>query len=161
MYASMAAGEANNCEVLKKALLKRHQLKEECFRTKFHESKPQNEEIVIQYVARLRRYLTRWMELSDIEHSFDAVLREQFVSMCLQELALFLKECVPRTMEETSKLAEQYVEARGGSLATNRFTRATPTAVNRPLQSTNTHSPSSQRSEPRPDRSKKCYICHK
>ena len=166
VYASMAPDEANNYEALKKALLKRYQLTEEGFRTKFRESKPQKEETVVQYVARLRRYLTRWMELSDIEHSFDAVsdlmLREQFVSMCPQELALFLKERVPRTIEETSKLAEQYVEAHGGSLVANRSTRATPTAVNRPSQSTNTQPQhSSQRSEPRSDRSKKCYICHK
>ena len=121
---------------------------------------------VVQSVARLRRYLTRWMELSDVEHSSDAVsdfmLREQFVSMCPQEMALFLKERVQRTIEETSKIAEQYVEAHGGSLVANRSTRATPTAVNRQSQSTNTlPQPSSQRSEPRSDRSKKCYICHK
>ena len=117
-------------------------------------------------MARLRRYLTRWMELSTIEHSFDAVsdlmLREQFVSIRPQELALFLKERVPRTTEDTLKLAEQYVEAHGGSLVTNRSTRTTATAVNRPSQSTNTQPQhSSQSSKPRSDRSKKCYICHK
>ena len=73
VFASMAFDEANNSEALKKALLKRYQLTEEGFRTKFGESKPHNENIVVQYVARLRRYLTRWVELSDIEHSFNAV----------------------------------------------------------------------------------------
>ena len=72
-------------------------------------SKSQKEETVVQYMARLRRYLTRWLELSDIEYLFDAVsylmLREQFISMCPQELALFLIERVARTLEETSKLA--------------------------------------------------------
>ena len=165
VYASMAPDEANNYEALKKTLLKRYQLTDEGFCTKFRESKPQKEETVVQYVARLRRYITRWVELSDIEHSFDAVsdlmLRKQFISMCLQELALFLKERVPRTIEDTTKL-EEYVEAHGGSFVTNRSTRATPTAVNRPSQSTNTQQQhSSQRSETRSDRSKKCYICHK
>ena len=92
--------EANNFNALKKAFLKRYQLTEEGFRNKLRESKPQKEETVVQFVARLRRYLTKWMELSDIVHSFDAVsdlmLREQFVSMCHQKLALFLKERVPR-----------------------------------------------------------------
>ena len=75
VYASMAPEE--------KALLKHYQLREEGFSTKIRESKPQKEEAVVQYVVRLQRYLTRWMELLDIQHSFDAVsdlmLREQFV----------------------------------------------------------------------------------
>ena len=79
-----------------------------------------------------------------------------------QELVLFLKERVPRTIEETSKLAEQYIEAYGGLLVANRSTRSTAPAVNRPSQSTNTQPQhSSQRSVPRSDWSKKCFICHK
>ena len=71
-------------------------------------------------------------------------------------------ERVQMTMEETSNNAEQYVEAHGGSLVVNRSRRTTPTAVNQPSQSTTTQpQPSSQRSEPRPDWSKKCYICQK
>ena len=81
------------------------------------------------------------MELSDIEHSFDAVsdlmLEEPFVSLCSQELALFVKECVPSTIEETSKLSEQYDEVHGVTLVANKSTRVIPTTVNRPLQSTN------------------------
>ena len=63
MYASMAPDKSKQ---LKKTLLKRYQLTEEGFRTKFYESKPQKEEAVVKYAAPMPRYLTRWIELSDI-----------------------------------------------------------------------------------------------
>ncbi len=164
VYASMAPDEANNYEALKIALLKRYQLTEEGFRGKFRESKPQKEETVVQYVARLRRYLTRWMELSGIEHSYDALsdlmLREQFISMCSQELAMFLKERVPKTIAEVTKLAEQYVEAHGVSLITSRPTRSAQPVTSRPPQSTNVQTQQSSQHDSKSDRPKKCFICH-
>ena len=120
----MPPSEANDYDVLKKAILKRYKLTEEGFRRKFRETPPLKEETVLQYAARLRRYLNRWIELSEVSEDFDKLvdlfLREQFVSMCSKDLSVFLRERVPQDMEELIDLAEHYVEAHGGSLVSGK-----------------------------------------
>ena len=74
----------SNYKAIRKALLKRNQLTKHVLAPEFACQNQQKEKTVVQYVGRLRRYLTWWKELSDIEHSFDTVsnlvLRERFVS---------------------------------------------------------------------------------
>ncbi|XP_069139202.1 uncharacterized protein [Argopecten irradians] len=41
------------------------------------------------------------------------MVRDQFLHCCGKELALFLKERVPKTMEEMARFADQFAEARG------------------------------------------------
>ena len=93
VYTSMPADQANDYPALKKAMLKRYQLTEEGFRLKFRESKPAHEETVLQFMARLERYFTRWVEMSQSEESFeslmDLIVREQFIGVCSTDLALF------------------------------------------------------------------------
>ncbi|XP_023932734.1 uncharacterized protein LOC112042433 [Lingula anatina] len=91
----MPAEEANNYDNLKVALLKRY------------------------IVARMKRYYQRWKELSEVEDTVeslnDLIIREQFMSTCSNELSVFLKERKPRTVDEMTRLAEQYLEAHSGS----------------------------------------------
>ena len=44
----------------------------------------------------------------------DLLLREQFLAGCHKDMSLFIKERKPKTIVEMTKLAEQYIEARGG-----------------------------------------------
>ncbi len=64
-------------------LLKRYQLTQEGFRRKFREEKQETDETVLQFVARLRRYLERWIQLADVQTTFeglqDLMLREQYM----------------------------------------------------------------------------------
>lgn len=46
----------------------------------------------------------------------DLLIREQFISTCSEDKRLLLRERVPTTVEEMTKLAEQYMEAHGGSI---------------------------------------------
>ena len=48
-----------------------------------------------------------------VESLTDLLVREQFIQTCT---ALFLKERMPKSMTEVTKLAEQNIEAHGGSL---------------------------------------------
>jgi hypothetical protein len=124
VYTSMSPSEASDYKALKVAVLKRYQLTEEGFRTKFRTSKPEQGETVFQYAARLRRYFTRWTEMADVESTYEALcdlmIREQFIRTCSLELSLFLKERAPCSMEEVTRLAEQYTEAHGGRISSNR-----------------------------------------
>ena len=83
VFTGVAAEDINEYNKLKLALLKRYQLTEEGFRRSFREEAPTNEESVHQFVARIRRYLERWVDLSGIEKTFpalqDLMVREQFL----------------------------------------------------------------------------------
>ena len=60
-------------------------------------------------MARLKRYLDRWTELAEANESVAAIkdlfIREQLINTCSKELALFLKERVPKTIDEATRLA--------------------------------------------------------
>jgi len=173
VYTSMPAADSNNYDKLKVALLKRYQLTADGFQRKFREGTPETGESVLQYVARLSRYLQRWIELSGIEKTFEAlcdlIIREQFLNTCYAELAIFIKERVPRDIESMTELAEQYLEAHDNEGQANRksqrpITRAA--AVQVVQQTGNLHkssyggrSPNSTRQRMYGDR--RCFICHR
>ena len=100
VYASMPDTDVDNYDHLKLALLKRYQLTEEGFRKRFRESKSEKGETVYQFVARLSRYFRRWVELSGITKTYDGLedfmVREQYLSTCGQDLAIFLRERIPK-----------------------------------------------------------------
>ena len=172
VYTSMPPEQASDYIALKVALLKRYQLTEEGFRVKFRTSKPEAGETVFQYVARIRRYFSRWTEMagtdSTYESLFDLLIREQFIQSCSPELAMFLKERAPATIAEVTRLAEQYVEAHGGRWSTSRSTsNAHHRATNaehygeRSLQSHRTGAPRKGDGHGGNDRSKSCFLCGK
>ena len=96
VYTSMPPEQADDYPALKKAVLKLYQLTEEGSRLKFRDSKPEQGEIVFQFMARLVRYFSRWTEMAEVDGTFeslvDLIIREQFIQTCSPELALFLKE---------------------------------------------------------------------
>ena len=96
VYSRIPAEEALKYEVLKEALLKRFEMTEEGFRRRFRSGRPEAGETFAQFAVRLKRYLDRWMDLSNAEKTFDGLvdllLREQFIQSCGWELTLFLRE---------------------------------------------------------------------
>ena len=136
VYSRLSVSDANDYDKLKEALLKRFRMTEEGFRKKFRSARPEAGETAPQFAVRLENYFCRWLDLASTKRSFDGVkdllLREQFINGCGKELALFLKERMPRNIEEMTKLAEQYVEAHGGN-----YSLFSPPQARRPQ-----HSPS-------------------
>ena len=90
------------------------------FCNKFRFSKPESGETVFQLVARLSRYFKRWVDLTEVEQNYNALsdllIREQFIGRCSESMRLFPQEKVLKSVEEMTKLAEQFMEAHGGSI---------------------------------------------
>jgi len=115
VYSRLPPEQAGDYDTLKQALLKWYQLSEDGFKRKFREATPETGESPMQFLTRLASYLQRWVELAKVRQTFDGLstlmIKEQYLSVCLPPLALFLKERSPTSMEELGQLAEQYCEA--------------------------------------------------
>ena len=116
VYALMPKEDAMNYDKLKVALLKRYELTEEGFKRKYKKCRPENGETFQQFTTRMKSYFTRWIDMASIEKSYeglqDLILREQLTFICNRDLELFLREREPKSLEQASKLADQYKEAR-------------------------------------------------
>ena len=116
VYALMPKEDALNYDKLKVALLKRYELTEEGFKRKYKKCRPENGETFQQFTTRMKSYFTRWIDMASIEKSYeglqDLILREQLTFICNRDLELFLREREPKSLEQASKLADQYKEAR-------------------------------------------------
>ena len=116
VYALMPKEDALNYDKLKVALLKRYELTEEGFKRKYKKCRPENGETFQQFTTRMKSYFTRWIDMASIEKSYeglqDLILREQLTFICNRDLELYLREREPKSLEQASKLADQYKEAR-------------------------------------------------
>ena len=116
VYALLPIEQSLDYNVLKTSLLKRYDLTEDGFKRRFRSSRPDPGETFVQFSVRLSSYMTRWIAMSNstntFEGLFDLILRDQFLHVCSQDLTVFLKQNVPKTVEEMAQLADQYREAR-------------------------------------------------
>ena len=116
VYAFMPKEDALNYDKLKVALLKRYELTEEGFKRKYKKCNTENGETFQQFTTRMKSYFTRWIDMASIEKSSeglqDLILREQLTFICNRDLELFLCDREPKSLEQASKLAEQYKVAR-------------------------------------------------
>lgn len=116
VFARLSPETALDFNELKNALLKRFDMTEDGFRKKFRFSKPDGSETFMQFSTRLDSYLERWIQLSKTNKTFDDLkdlfLREQFLLCCSKELALFLKERIPTSIQDMARYADQFAEAR-------------------------------------------------
>ena len=114
VYARLSSADAMNYKLVKMALLKRYNMTEEGFRSKFRSARPQKGENPSQFITRIRSYLNHWIDMAEIK-SFDAfkdlIIREQFDNICPQELTQHLKEDQFVSMENMCEQAERYLEA--------------------------------------------------
>ena len=113
----MSADEADDFDVLKKALLDRYHLNAEGFRMKLRESIADEGESQAQFITRLENYLNKWIELTKIPKTFagmvQLILTEQFISMCSNDLATFLKDPTWESLKDLGETANKYLEAHG------------------------------------------------
>ena len=116
VYALMPKEDALNYDKLKVALLKKYELTEEGFKRKYKKCRPENGETFQQFTTRMKSYFTRWIDMASIEKSYeglqDLILREQLTFICNRDQEIFLREREPKSLEQASKLADQYKEAR-------------------------------------------------
>jgi len=121
VYSRLPSDQVDDYDCLKEALLKRYQLTEDGFKRKFRSAKPEVGESPAQFLTRLASYLERWVELSKVEKSFEGLaslmIREQYLSICSESLALFLKERAITDLDKLATSAEQYTEAHNESFS--------------------------------------------
>ena len=121
VYSRLPDDTTLDSEKVKEALLIRYQLTEEGFKKRYRESDLEEGETPDQFYARIDGYLDCWVELSGTEKSYqglkELINKEQFISRCPQDLAIYLKEVAPQDHDEMTKHPQQYLCAHGKQLA--------------------------------------------
>ena len=116
IYALMLVKEALNYDMLKAALLKMYELTEEGFKRRYKKCRPDLGETFQQFTSRMKSYFTRWIDMSGMNKTYDGladlIFRDQLAFICNRDLELFLREREPKSLEQASKLGDQYKEAR-------------------------------------------------
>ena len=99
-------------QMLKDYLLMRFGCSVEDYKNKFRSAKPEQGVPMTVFLGQLRHSFSRWIELSNTEKTYNAVvdlfLREQFLSACSSNLATFLREKGDMTAKEMADIAERY-----------------------------------------------------
>ena len=108
---------------LKSALLKRYNLTEEGYRTKFRRVTTEQNETPLQFVVRLQCYFDKWMTLSGTDKAApkaiqDLFLKEQSLNSCPRDLSAHLREKPLRTMDKVADAAERFLTAPNRQLYT-------------------------------------------
>ncbi|XP_021341977.1 uncharacterized protein LOC110442615 [Mizuhopecten yessoensis] len=118
VFARLAPEQALSYAEIKAALLQRFDYTEDGFRKRFRDCGVESSETFVQFVMRIENYLTRWIEMAKCDRTFgelaDLILREQLLSGCTLDLALFLRERKPANVHQMAELADRFVEARSG-----------------------------------------------
>ncbi|CAH3117521.1 unnamed protein product, partial [Porites lobata] len=73
VYSRLSEEAAQDYDRVKLALMQRYDLTEDGYRRKFRASEPEVDESPEQFIVRLDRYLSRWLELSNTERSFEGL----------------------------------------------------------------------------------------
>jgi len=163
VYARLTAEESKDYKVLKDALLRRYQMTEDGYKRRFYSAKPEGGESPAQFITRLSNYLIRWIDLAEVEETFNGVcsliIREQYMSTCSKDLELFLRERAETDLAEIGKLAEQYEDAhRSGSSRRGGQQKEWKATEEDSKGDSNGKGPVRQE---RGHQAKKCFICSK
>ncbi len=168
-YSRLPVQDALNYEKVKDALLRRFELTEAGFKSKFYESKAEQGESPREFLARLDFFFTRWSELAGCPQTYlglkDFILREQYLSSCSSDLTIFLKERKPKSVEDMAALAESFLDAR---IQPKKETGKSATEKGKKVNSGDDKSqPGSNSKQPvksegaSPSTKVTCYICNK
>ena len=66
VYTCLFRSDCKNYDIVKKGLLRRYNLTNKGYRKKFRESQPDDGETPQQFLVRLKNYLKKWIQLSDV-----------------------------------------------------------------------------------------------
>ena len=97
---------------LKKELLQKFQCTAEGFREKLRNVRPDTDESFMSFVKHLNHLFGRWIDLADIQKTFDGLrdllVCEQILQSVSKDLAVFLRERDLKTPKEIIQHAESY-----------------------------------------------------
>ena len=93
----------------KTIIIKAYQLTDDHYRFRFRTSEKQQDKDFVQWGNRTRRYLNRWMEVTEATGNAEKILEQIMIERLLDavspELRAWLKEQKPKTTEELGNLA--------------------------------------------------------
>ena len=114
-YLELSPTDAQSYDLVKAHLLKRFQCTEEGFRSQFRAIQPQEDENMPTFFGRMKRFFSRWVEMSGVDNDFsrlvDLILREQLLHSCSESLVAFLREQKFDTVDAMVEAAERFREA--------------------------------------------------
>ena len=112
LYHGLSVSGSVQYDVLKKCLMTKFQCNAEGFREKFRACRPETSESFQSYGTRLSHLLERWVDMSEIEKTYDAlfdlVLSEQLLVSVSKDLAVFLRERNLKASKDMLEHAESY-----------------------------------------------------
>lgn len=165
VYALMPKEDALDYNALKTALLRRFELTDDGFKKKFRSCRPDTYETFSQFAARLSSYFDRWIEMAKTPKTYDGLydlmLRDQFIFVCSQDLKLFLKERIPKSLSTMAELADQYKDAR--NISAVQVTGKSKVIQKKPEVSSKSEKTESKDNKGKfvPKSERKCYKCQK
>ena len=112
-YTAMSAEESSDYQKVKRAMLHRYEVNEETHRLCFRRERKWPEESYRAWIYRITDYFDKWMK----DHKLavrDVMIMEQVLTNIPTEMAVWLKEHKPGSLDELSRLADEYALARKG-----------------------------------------------
>src|SRR5215469_10573225 len=168
----MGKENGKNYAMVKEALLERYNLTESAYKQKFRESKPQYEDTPARYLERIEQYLTKWIELSKTEKTYEGIKElfvvEQFLQTCQKELCVFLQENNAKPIEQITSHATYFINARNGKLISKDLTVINKRRIYEKEEKAHSNNQERKISYGRYDknyneirgRNNRCYICN-
>uniref|UniRef100_A0A1X7V3C9 CCHC-type domain-containing protein n=1 Tax=Amphimedon queenslandica TaxID=400682 RepID=A0A1X7V3C9_AMPQE len=112
-YTGLKGAHATDYMKVKTAVLHRYEVNEETCRQRFRQDKKKSEEFYYAWVCRVADLFDKWVKDSKLEVR-EIIIMEQVLSQVSPEMAVWLKERKPESIEQLSLLADKYVQVRSG-----------------------------------------------
>ncbi|XP_068250718.1 uncharacterized protein [Palaemon carinicauda] len=117
VYCELDPAIARNYQELKAALLKAFQVNPQVYRKKFREGYIETNESFVQYSYRSRQNFDKWLQLADVNKSYDDVcdfmIMDQLLANSSRDLRTFLLERVCENSHEMALAADRHLIAHG------------------------------------------------
>ena len=115
IFVSLSSEITSDYNQLKKELLLGFNKTPETYRVEFRNLRIGEDETFSQFVSRLRRCFDRWLEASNVTHTFEELLEfvlcDQFLASVPGELRTFLKEQGPSSLKDMTLRAQSWASA--------------------------------------------------
>ena len=116
-FLMMENEEISDYHLVKAALLREFQRTAEHYRREFREIRKKSDENFLQFLKRIKENFGLWLKLADVDPEDpkelrDLFLKEQLLSTLSADLAYYVREKKPDTVEDAAKLAFDHLEAK-------------------------------------------------
>ena len=112
-YAALPAEEAEDFKKVREAILRRYDINEESRRRKFRGDRKKNGETHRELMTRLKENYQRWVQNQEMPME-DLMVAEQFYQSVPEDIAVWVRDRKPTSLEQIAELADHYMLSRKG-----------------------------------------------